>query len=74
MKTRLKTAGILILALVILVLLDLYLLNAIFAVVLAISMLENFKLYEIEDNDLVFLGVGFFIIYAIFWRLSLRCL
>ena len=67
MKTRLKTAGILILALLVLVWLDFYLLNfLIFAAVLALSLSEALKLYKIDDETIIPLGIGLFIIFAIF--------
>ncbi|MDU5326766.1 MAG: hypothetical protein E6133_09395, partial [Campylobacter ureolyticus] len=67
MKTRLKTAGILILALLVLAWLDFYLLNfLIFAAVLALSLSEALKLYKIDDETIIPLGVGLFVIFAIF--------
>lgn len=66
MKTRIQTAGILILALIILAWIDIYILNfAIFAVILGIAMMESFKLYKMEESDFVFLGVGLFILFAV---------
>ncbi|NLY03295.1 MAG: phosphatidate cytidylyltransferase [Campylobacter sp.] len=66
MQTRLKTASVLILALLVVIWLDWYLLNlAIFLLVLVIALVEAFKLYKIENNDLIIVGVGLFVLAVI---------
>ncbi|QKF64061.1 phosphatidate cytidylyltransferase [Campylobacter corcagiensis] len=66
MKTRIKTAGILIAALLVLAWLDFYILNlAIFVVALVIAMVEAFKLYGIKENDLAIVGGFLFVVAAI---------
>ena len=66
MKTRLKTAGVMILALLVLVWLDIYILNfAIFAVALGIAVMESLKLYGIKENDLAILSVILFAVFAL---------
>lgn len=67
MKTRIKTAGILIAALIVLAWLDWYLLNlAIFVTALVIALGESFKLYDIKNNDFLILGAVVFIAATIF--------
>lgn len=63
MKTRIKTAGILIAGLFVLVWLDWYILNlAIFLVALVVAMVEAFKLYGIKENDLAIVGGVLFVV------------
>jgi len=56
-----------ILALIVLVWLDIYLLNfAIFALALGIAVMESLKLYDIENNDLAIFSVILFCVFVLF--------
>ncbi|MSN95925.1 phosphatidate cytidylyltransferase [Campylobacter sp. FMV-PI01] len=67
MKTRIKTASVMILALGLALWLDLYLVNLIiFCTILAFCISESLKIYSIDNKILVFLSVILFIIYAAF--------
>ncbi|PSM53203.1 CDP-diglyceride synthetase [Campylobacter blaseri] len=67
MEARLKTAGIMILALLVLVFLDIWLLNVlVFAAILAIAFSESLLLFKVEKWELIIVAMVSFVLFLPF--------